>query len=40
MLLCGQKRGFLPTLVLMFRVILAFIHTMLTNQEAVSLCLL
>ena len=37
--MCCQRRGFLPTLVVMFRDTLAFIHTMLTNQEAASLCL-
>ena len=42
-LLCCQRHGFLPILAVMFGVILAlmpFIHTVLTKQEAVSLCLL
>ena len=37
-LLCFQRDGSLPTLVMLFRVTLAFIHIVLTKQEAVSLC--
>ena len=33
-LLCYQKRGSLPTLVMMFRVMQSFIHIVLTKQEA------
>ena len=40
MLLCCQKHGLLSTLVVMFRVILHFIHAVLTKQELVPLCLL
>ena len=36
-LLCCQKCGFLPILVVMFRDMLAFIHTVRTNLGAASL---
>ena len=40
MLFYYQRRGFLPTLVMMFRVMLAFTHIVLTKQKMVSLCIL
>ena len=33
-----QRHGSLPTLLMMFRATQAFIHIVLTKQEAVSLC--
>ena len=38
-LLCYEKHGSLPTLVMMFRVTPVFMHIVLAKQEAVSLCL-
>ena len=37
-LLCYQRHGSLPALVMMYRVTPAFIHIVLTKQEASPLC--